>query len=342
MSMKMKEIAMTSQLKASQMNAWSVQRYGGPEQLAPISLPIPKPGPSEVLIQVHASAVTRADGMMRSGKPKFARLFLGFGRPRNNLVGTGLSGEVVAVGDDVSTFKVGEQVFGEAGLNFGANATHICLPADGVLMRKPTGLSHEIAAVLCDGPLTSFNFLNQISDLKAGEKILILGGAGSLGSAAVQIAVAMDADVTATCSAGNAELVASFGAQKVIDYTQSDFTKGNTRYDVIFDTVGVSSFSKAKGVLSRSGQYISPVLGFGLLGNVILTSLFGKRKARFSATGMLKPDALRTMLSSLLGLIEEERLIPFVDRTYPLPQLMAAHRYVETGRKRGNVVILNE
>ncbi|MBD3763035.1 alcohol dehydrogenase catalytic domain-containing protein [Rhizorhabdus sp.] len=149
--------------------AWSVRRYGSPDQLVPVSRPIPAPGPGEALIRIRASAVSRADGMMRAGTPRFARLFLGLRRPRHDLVGTCLSGEVVATGPDVTRFAVGDEVFGEAGLTFGANASHICLRETGVLMPKPASLSHEEAAVMCDGPLTSLNFLREVADLRAGE-----------------------------------------------------------------------------------------------------------------------------------------------------------------------------
>jgi len=151
------------------LTAWSVQRYGSPERLAPVSRPMPTPGPGEVLIRIRASAVSRADGMMRAGTPRFARLFLGLRRPRHDLVGTCLSGEVIATGPGASGFAVGDAVFGLAGLNFGANASHICLPENGVLMPKPGSLSHEEAAVMCDGPLTSLNFLREVADLRAGQ-----------------------------------------------------------------------------------------------------------------------------------------------------------------------------
>jgi NADPH:quinone reductase-like Zn-dependent oxidoreductase len=322
------------------LTAWSVQRYGSPDMLAPVSRPIPNPGPGEVLIRIRASAVTRADGMMRAGQPRFARLFLGLRRPRQNLSGTGLSGEVIAVGDSVSRFAVGDAVFGEAGLKFGANASHICLDECGVLMKKPAALSHEDAAVMCDGPLTSLNFLREVAELRAGQKVLILGASGSLGSAAVQIAAAMGADVTGTCSARNTRTVEALGASRVIDYTQQNFTEGTERYDVIYDTLGVSSFAAAKGSLTRSGRYVCPVLGIGLLGAMLRTRIAGTRKARFSATGMLKPEVLRPMLGTLTRMVEDGKLALVIDRVYPLADLIEAHRHMETGHKRGNVVVV--
>ena len=322
------------------LTAWSIQRYGTPEQLSRITRPIATPGSGEVLIRIRASAVSRADGMMRAGTPRFARLFLGLRRPRRDLVGTCLSGEVVATGPGVTRFAVGDAVFGEAGLSFGANASHICLSESAVLMPKPASLSHEEAAVMCDGPLTSLNFLREVAELRAGQKVLILGASGSLGTAGVQIAAAMGAEVSGICSARNADMVSGLGASRVIDYAQEDFTRGTERYDVIYDTLGVSSFAEAKGNLTRAGRYVCPVLGLGLLGAMVRTAITGTRKARFSATGMLKPEVLRPMLGTLIRMTGDGTLAPVIDRVYPLADLVEAHRYVETGHKRGNVVVV--
>ena len=193
---------------------------------------------------------------------------------------------------------------------------------------------------MSDGAITSLNFLKKIAELRAGQKILILGASGSLGTAAVQIAAAMGADVSGTCSARNAGLVASLGATRVIDYTTEDFTEVAERYDVIYDTLGVSSFRHARKALARAGRYVCPVLSPGLLGAALRTSLFGARKARFSATGLIKPEVLRTMHRQLLDLVEADRFVPVIDRTYPFDQLHEAHRYVESGRKAGNVVLV--
>ncbi len=319
--------------------AWQITRYGGPDRLKPVKLPVPEPGQNEILIRIHASAVTRADGMMRAGKPLWARPFLGLRRPRAGLSGTGFSGTILALGPGASRFRVGDEVFGEAGMTFGANASHIALDESGTIMPKPKTLSHEEAATMTDGPLTSLNFLENLAELRAGEKVLILAGSGSLGSAAIQIASAMGADVTATTSPRNAGLVASLGATRIIDYTSEDFTKTPDRWDVIFDTIGTSSYGQAARALTRTGRYVNPVLTLGLLTAMARTSLFGSRKARFSATGLLKPDTLRSMLDHLLDLHAGDNLTPVMDRTYGLNDLPEAHRYVETGRKRGNVVV---
>jgi len=320
--------------------AWRMDRYGGPDVLHPVTHPLPSPGPREVLIRIRASAVSRADGMMRAGKPRFARLMLGVTRPRNPLIGTGLSGDVIAVGAQVERFAVGDEVFGEAGLAFGANASHICLPDDGVLMKKPHWLRHEDAAVMCDGPLTSLHFLEHVAAPSAGDRVLILGGSGSLGSAAVQIAATMGVHVTATCGSENAELVARLGAHHVIDYRSADPFAARASYDVVYDTVGVASFRAAAPALRPGGRYMCPVLSLRLLGATLWTRLRGGRRATFSAAGLQPPAKLRSLLARLVGMVEANTLAPVLDRTYPLADLVDAHRHVETGHKRGNVVAI--
>lgn len=322
------------------LTAWRIDRYGPPDVLSPTTRPLPTPGPTEILINIRASAVTRADGMMRAGQPRFARLFLGLRRPRQNLSGTGLSGEVIAVGDLVSRFAVEDAVFGEAGLKFGANASHICLDETGVLMTKPTALSHEDAAVMCDGPLTSYHFLHEIAQMQPGQRVLILGGSGSLGTAAVQIAAAAGAHVTATCSTRNVAVVAELGASRVIDYTTEDFSALPDRYDVIYDTLGISSFAVAKARLTEAGRYICPVLSLPLLGAMLTSRLFDGRRALFAAVGLLPPEILRGHQKRLLAMAEVGTLAPVLDRVYPLADLIEAHRHMETGHKRGNVVVV--
>lgn len=321
-------------------NAWSVSRYGGPDVLKPISRPVATPSASEVLIRIRASAVSRADSLMRAGRPRFARLFLGLKRPRAGLSGTCFSGDVVAVGNAVTSFEVGDAVFGEAGLQFGANATHILLDAGASLLKKPESVSYEEAATLFDGAMTSWHFLTRVADVQPGQHVLILGGSGSLGTAAVQFAKALGARVTATSSARNAELLRSLGADQVVDYRTEDPLAHDGAYDVVFDTLGVSSFGAAKPALRKGGLYMCPVLGLALLRDVILSLLFGDKTAKFAAAGMSKPEVHREELSEVLALLEDNQFSPVMDRTYPLADLVEAHRYVDTGRKRGNVVVV--
>ena len=321
-------------------NAWDVTRYGGPDVLKPITRPVPTPTASQVLIRIRASAVSRADGLMRAGQPKSARLFLGLKRPRAGLSGTCFSGDIIAVGDNVTEFCVGQAVFGEAGLQFGANASHICLDQKGSLLKKPDAVSYEEAATLFDGAMTSWHFLTCIAGVQPGDDVLILGGSGSLGTAAIQFAKAVGATVTATASARNAELPRSLGADHVVDYKVVDPLKHDGAYDVVFDTLGISSTGAANSALKKDGQFICPVLGLKLLRDVILTRLFGSKKAKFAAAGMSKPAVHREELAQVLALVAKNQFAPVMDRTYPLADLLEAHAYVETGRKRGNVVVV--
>ncbi|MCH2163271.1 MAG: NAD(P)-dependent alcohol dehydrogenase [Marinovum sp.] len=322
------------------LNAWDVTRYGGPDVLNPVLRPVPTPNANQILIRIRASAVSRADGLMRAGQPKFARLFLGLKRPRSGLSGTCFSGDIVAVGDDVTEFRVGDAVFGEAGLQFGANATHICLDQAGSLLKKPAGVTYEEAATLFDGAMTSWHFLTRIAKVQPGDDVLILGGSGSLGTAAIQFAKALGASVTASASTQNAELLRFLGVDQVVDYHSEDPLKRGFSYDVIFDTLGVSSFGAAKPALKKRGQFICPVLGLKLLHDMILTGLCGSKKAKFAAAGMSKPAVHREELTEVLELMTKNAFSPVMDRTYPLADLVEAHRYVETGRKRGNVVVV--
>ena len=321
-------------------NAWDVRAYGGPDVLAPVERAIPTPSKGQILVRIRASAVTRADGMMRAGQPKFARLFLGLSRPRASLAGTCFAGDVVAVGEDVTRFSLGDAVFGEAGLQFGANGTHICIGESGSVVVKPNDISYEEAAVMCDGAMTSWHFLTQVAQVSPGSKVLILGGAGSLGTAAVQIAKALGAEVTATTSDRNRQLVESLGADHTIDYTQQAELPKTGDFQIVFDTLGVASFAKAKPALSPDGQYICPVLGLRLLRDMMFSRLFGRKRATFAAAGMASPEVHRSHLNALLQMMANGEFAPVMDRVYPLADLVEAHEYVETGRKRGNVVVV--
>jgi len=321
-------------------DAWAVRRYGGPNVLAPVTRALPTPADGQVLIRVRASAVSRADGMMRAGIPKWARPFLGFSKPRAELSGTCFSGEVIAAGRAVTRFQPGDAVFGEVGLQFGANASHICLDAEASLVKKPDTLSHEEAAVMCDGALTSWHFLTRVVQLKPADKVLILGGSGSLGTAAVQFAATLGAQVTATSSARNTEMLETLGASRAVDYRVENPLETGERFNVVFDTLGISSFKAAKPALLEQGHYICPVLGMGLLRDMLCTAIAGTKRAKFAAAGLEKPALHRTELAEILDLVKEQRFLPVMDRTYPLSDLVDAHHYVETGRKRGNVVVV--
>jgi len=243
------------------------------------------------------------------------------------------------VGKKVTLSQKGDAVFGETGLVFSANAEYVCLPEDGVISSLPQKMNHEEAAPVCDGALTSWCFLKDIGKIRSGQRVLIYGASGSLGSAAVQIANYFGAEVTGVCSTANLDMVRDLGATNVIDYTKYDFTDNDQTYDIIYDTVGKSSFSRCKSSLSADGVYLSPVLSLALLGQMLLTSKIGRKKAKFSATGLRAAPELRVLLDELKEVIEAGQLKSVIDRRYPVEQTAEAHRYVDTGRKKGNAVI---
>ncbi|MGE0432811.1 MAG: NAD(P)-dependent alcohol dehydrogenase [Planctomycetota bacterium] len=303
------------------------------------TVPRPTPKANELLVRVCATNVTSADTMMRRGTPAFARLFLGLTKPGAAIPGTGVAGVVEAVGANVTSFKPGDEVFGESGLGFGAHAEYVCVPADGVILPKPAGMSYDDAIAIADGPMTSFNFLRRMANVQPGDKVLINGASGALGTAAVQLAHAFGAEVTGVCSTANVDLVRSLGADHVIDYTKEDFTAQRDRYDVIYDTVGKSSFRRCRKALTRTGSYLSPVLGLGLLWQMMWTRMFGRKRARFDATGLRPPADLRGFLTQLIAMWEAGTLRSVIERTYRLDEIHAAHEHVDSGRKKGTIIV---
>ncbi|MEQ8471392.1 MAG: NAD(P)-dependent alcohol dehydrogenase [Marinoscillum sp.] len=327
-------------MTAEKMKAIVATGYGSPEVLQLQEVDRPQPKAKEVLVRVATSAATTADTMMRTGKPYIARLFVGLTKPKNAIPGTGFSGVVEQVGDKVSSFEVGDRVFGETTFGFSANAEYLTISEEGVILRMPENLDFSEAANFCDGHLTSFNFLSEIANVKTGQKVLINGASGALGTSAIQIAKHMGAHVTAVCSNRNAGLVKSLGADEVIDYQQKDFTKSSEQYDYVYDTIGKSSFKRCKSILTENGTYLSPVLQFPLLLQMMITSVIGKKKAKFEATGANKEEKLRYMLSEVLSIFRAGKLKTYIDRQFPLEKLAEAHQYIDSGRKKGNVVIV--
>lgn len=322
------------------MKAIVCTAYGSPDVLHVSDIDKPEPKEGEILIRIVASSITTADSMMRTGTPYFGRLFLGLLKPKYPVSGTGLAGVVESVGSQVQRFKVGDNVFGESIFGSGTNAEFACVPAEGVIERMPENISFAEAAPACDGALTAFNFLTAIGDIKAGQKILIIGASGSLGTSAVQLAKYFGANVTGVCSSANIDLVSSLGANQVIDYTTTEFTKMGIQYDLIFDTIGSRTYRQCRNSLTKNGRYLSPVLSLPLLFQSLFTKLFGQRKALFSATGLLPTAQLRQMLANVKDLLSHGQLVTVIDSSFELQNAAHAHRYVDTGRKRGNVVLM--
>ncbi len=324
--------------KVKIMKAAVITKYGGPEVLQVQEVATPTPKENELLIKVRASSITTAESMMRSGTPKMARLFLGLNKPKNNIAGACFAGVVAAKGSNVEGYEIGDAVYGEAGMTFGTNAEYVTVSTDGVVLPMPDHLSFEEAAIMCDGPLTSLNFLKNIGQVKTGQKVLINGASGSLGVAAVQLAKYMGAEVTGVCSGKNVELVKSLGADHVIDYKKEDFTKLGKKYDVIYDTIGKRKFSDVKPVLTDNGIFLSPVLN----SNVLLPMLgnkFRSKKAKFDATGMNDAKKLSKMLRELTDMLGKQDYNFVIEKRFALEDIVAAHQLIDSGRKRGNIVL---
>jgi NADPH:quinone reductase-like Zn-dependent oxidoreductase len=321
------------------MKAIVQTKYGPPDVLQLKEVEKPTPQDNETLIRIVATPATAADCALLKG-PYLGRLFgMGLTRPKNPIPGTLLAGEIEAVGKDVKRFKEGDQVFGAADLGFGCYAEYICLSEDDALASKPANTTYEEAAALVDGAVTALPFLRDAGNIQSGQKVLINGASGSIGTAAVQLAGHFGAEVTGVCSTTNLEMVKFLGADKVIDYTQEDFTKSGQTYDIIFDTVGKSSFSRCKGSLTQEGVYLSTVYGLAILFQMLRTSMIGSKKAILMLAGTRSSSAKSEDLIFIKGLIEAGKLKPVIDRRYPLERTAEAHNYVAKGHKKGNVVI---
>lgn len=320
------------------MKAIVYERYGPPDvlELKEVAKPAPKDG--EVLIEVRATTVTSGDARMRAlrvppGFGLLARLAVGISGPRKRILGAELSGVVAAVGKNVTRFEVGDPVFGMPGLDLGCYAEYRAIPEGGRLARKPANLTFEEAAAMCFGGVTALNFL-QWGKLQRGERLLVNGASGAVGTAAIQLAKHFGAHVTGVCSAANLELVRSLGADAVIDYTREDFTRNGETYDLIMDTAGTAPASRSRGSLNPGGRLLAVLGGFyGMLAAPWFNLTTGKRVIAGTAGGRAEDVRL------LAELAETGKYRPVIDRTYPLERIAEAHAYVDEGHKKGNVVI---
>jgi len=309
-------------------------RYGPPEVLRVEDVERPVPKDDEVLVRIHATTVNRTDSGWRAAHPFFSRFFTGLRRPKERILGSDLAGTVEAVGAAVTRFSVGDHVFGSSA-GFGANAEFICLPQDGKLANKPAGMTFEEAASICEGAFYALASLRRVG-LREGQRIVVYGASGAIGTAAVQLAKHFGAHVTAVCNTKNVELVRSLGADEVIDYTREDFTESGETYDVVLDAVGKHSFRRCRRSLKPGGVYATTDLGFlwHVPALILLTRWIGDRKVVLPVGGTSNEDVLL-----LKELIEAGKYRAVVDRTYPLEDVVEATRYVETGQKTGNVVL---
>jgi NADPH:quinone reductase-like Zn-dependent oxidoreductase len=315
------------------MKAAVYTQYGPPEVLQVKQVEKPTPKNNEILLRIKATAVNSGDWRLRKAEPFAVRFIFGFIKPKINILGTVFSGEVESVGKDVKKFKVGDFIFGHTDMRFGAYAEYKCLPENGSVALKPANISHKEAAVIPFGGVTALHFIKK-AKIKPGQKVLVVGASGSVGSAAVQLAKAFGANVTGVCSTANIALVNSIGADKVIDYTKEDFTQNGETYDVIFDAVKAISVSLSLKSLNKNGIMILSAAGMSEMLQGLWISMTSNKKVM---TGVISHKAADILY--LKELIEADKLKPVIDRTYSLEQIAEAHAYVEKGHKRGNVAI---
>jgi NADPH:quinone reductase-like Zn-dependent oxidoreductase len=314
--------------------------YGPPEVLQFKEVVKPTPKHNEVLIKVYATTVTAGDIRLRGLNfpilPRLPQRMIGFIKT-NKIPGMELAGEIESVGNDVTLFRKGDQVFASTGIYTGSYAEYVCLPEDGQVALKPANMTYEEAAAVPIGGLTALWFLRDKGNIQNGHKVLINGASGSIGTFAVQLAKYYGAEVTGVCSTTNLEFVKSLGADKVIDYTKKDFTESGETYDIILDAVSKSSFSRCKSSLKPRGFYLVTVPSLASILQMLWTSKVGSKKVIFGGEGGKTEN-----LVFLKELIDSEKIKSVIDRIYPLEQTAEAHKYVDKGHKKGNVVITME
>lgn len=321
------------------MLAATHRRYGPPEVLRTEQVPVPRPRPGEVLVRVGAVAATAADAALRGAHPLAARLAGGLRRPRNPILGSELAGVVVGRGTAVTDVGLGERVVGATGARMGGYAQYACVPAAG-LARVPDGMELPDAVGVTEGGLTALPFLRDQARVRANQVVCVNGASGAVGTAAVQLAAHLGAEVVAVCSASNADLVRSLGAARVLDYAADDLTAQVAVFDVVFDTVATSSFRRCRQALVPTGVYLTTAPSPVAAVQTLLTRRTRRRRVRLAFTG-LRPQADKAAdMAYLLQLAVEGAIRPVVDRSYPLAQAAQAHRYIDTRRKRGVVVLI--
>ncbi|MEQ4300027.1 NAD(P)-dependent alcohol dehydrogenase [Plantactinospora sp. B6F1] len=318
------------------MRAAVYRTYGPPDVVRVEEVPTPVPGDQDVIVRVCAATVGVTDGTARRGSPGYARLFFGLRRPRWTVLGSEFAGVVEAVGAGVTRFRVGEEVVGITGPDFGAHAEYVRVRQDGALGPKPANLDFAEAVALIDG--TALAFLRDRAGLRPGHTLLVNGASGAVGSAAVQLGRHFGARVTGVCSTPHLDLVRDLGADEVLDYTREDFTRTGQTYDVVFDVAGTSSFGRCRRVLNPAGRYLSPVPSPGLLVQMPWTAAFGGKKAVVAFTGLRKAADKARDLLLVRELAEAGTLRPVIAERYPLERIAQAHRHLDRG-KYGNIIL---
>ena len=336
-------------MQNSKMKAMILTKYGSPDVLQLAEAAKPTPNDKEILVRIHATSVGYGDILARNFKaisPRkfnmpllfwlFAKIYFGFKKPKITILGSDFAGVIESVGKNVTLFKPGDQVFGYLGQGMGAYAEYRCIPENGCVAKKPANMTFEEAAVVPYGAIMALNLLRK-AKIQSGQKVLINGASGGIGSAAVQIAKHFGAEVTGVCGTPRLEFVKSLGADQVIDYTSDDFTQSGERYDLIFDILGKSSFSRCKSSLKPNGRYILVSFKMKQLVQMLWTSITGGKKV----ICVMLPAKTEDLIF-IKELIEAGKIKSFIDRRFPLEQTAEAHRYVEKGHKKGNIVITME
>ncbi len=320
------------------MKAAIRSKYGPPEVLTVTQVAKPQPKENQILIRVHASTVNRTDCGGLTGKPYLIRLFTGLTKPTLLSTGTDFAGEVEAVGQKVENFSVGDRVWGFNDNGLGSHAQYCCVSANEAILKTPKNVSYEQAVSSAEGAHYALNFINKVK-LTAGQKVLVNGATGAIGSAAVQILKSMGIYVVAVCDTPNLARVAALGPDKVIDYLQEDFTKLNERFEFVFDAVGKSSFGQCKPILEPQGIYISSELGPNAenLYLPLMTTIRGGQRVIFPL-----PVDIKKSMNFMQNLLETGQFTPLIDRKYPLEKIQEAFHYVASGQKIGNVILTFE
>ena len=321
------------------MKVAAQSRYGGPEVISVVERPMPRPGPGEVLVEVHSSTVTLADCAFRKADPFIVRFFAGLFRPKIEVLGDDIAGVVTAVGPGVTRFAVGDRIHGSCGTSLGGMAEYVCVKETGAIAKAPPGQDLVPLGGLSYAYLTAMPFIRDEAQVKPGDRVLINGAASSVGAIAVQLAKHFGAEVTGVASGRHADLVQRLGADHFIDRQREDFAARRGEYDVVFDAVGKSSFARCAPALKAGGTYLTTVPSWGIMGLMLTGGQRSGKRGKLATTG-LRPETDKLKdLHMLNNLLEQGAVWPVTDRVFPLDQIVEAHRYVEREVKAGDVVV---
>lgn len=317
------------------MKAALFQQYGPPEVMQIVEVEKPTPEDNEVLIRVHASTVTSGDARVRRADPFLVRLFFGLRAPKKHILGSELSGEIVAIGKNVTQFNIGDRVLAYKGADIGASAEYVTMPEDGLLATIPAHIPYDEAASITFGGTASLFFLEKQGEIQAGQNVLIYGASGALGVTGVQLAKHFGAEVTAVCSTRNISLMKSLGADHVVDYTKEDFTQNGKKYDLIYDTIGKSPFKGSLTSLTAEGRFVRAVhMAPGVLLKGLWANLTTKKKVLAGVAYERRQDILL-----LRDLLVEGKLKAVIGKRFPVEKIVEAHRHVDGGHKQGTVIL---